>query len=258
MKIQSSSVVKNQKLSSDMYELVFDKGSCSGFLPGQFLQVHLNNCQSMLLPKPFSIFQETSTTYSILYKIYGEGTRAMSLLKNGDVFEFWGPLGNAFNVFDHEKRALVAGGVGIPPIVALVEKFNHLEGSWDVYLGGRTQHDILCIDILKSLGANLYISTDDGTLGHRGVITELFQKQASDYDQVYTCGPIMMEKIVSQICLEKNINCQVSMEEYMACGLGICVGCVVPIKDNSDIIYKRLCVEGPVIDANQIAWEVIT
>ena len=246
-------VDSNTNISGSMYELVLSVNEINQFKPGQFIEVYKENCVKMFLPKPFSIYKIENKKLSILYKIYGPGTLEMSTWKNTDQCEIWGPIGNSFTCGNDGHKALIAGGIGIPPIVALAKELNQ-KSSFEVFIGGRSKDEIICVEECESYGAKVHIATDDGSSGYHGLLPDLFLEHIDRFGYAYTCGPKIMEEKISNICVDKNIPCEVSMEEYMACGMGICVGCVVAVKNNDEIEYKRLCKNGPVLMADDIIW----
>ncbi len=254
MIIQHVKVYSNRCVASQMYELVLNT-DIPEFLPGQFIQLYLAGRSSFFMPRPFSIYKLKNGQLSILYKIYGKATLEISQLNPGDSIKMWGPLGNSFSLDKNIHRAMIAGGVGIPPIVALAESVQNLGGHTTVFIGGRTKADIICIEALKAVGAEIQIATNDGSMGFAGFVTDLFKERIHIFEKIYACGPKPMEKVVAHLAVDHHIACELSMEEVMACGIGICVGCVVPVKDGDSFTFKKLCSDGPVIKADCLALE---
>ena len=275
------------------------------FEPGQFVMVKPSGSLDPFLPRAYSILrvqrpgrQATSgkTVVEILYKVIGKGTTALSQLTRGDRVDFLGPLGNGYRVPQSLTTALlVAGGIGVPPVVALAERLKGsrftVHGSRSAksghrssgigrlkivaFVGGKTRHDVLCVADLRKAGATVHVATEDGSLGHRGLVTVLLESflRSSDNGErssVFACGPHPMLHAVARIAERFGIPCQASLEAEMGCGFGACMGCVIPTKRSAvssqqsaqgpmadsgqPTAYKLCCKDGPVFDAQEIAW----
>ena len=230
-------------------------------LPGQFVMVRLPDRHIPLLRRPFSVHNrlvkgDEVSGFELLYKVVGQGTRAMSGLKAGDFLDVLGPLGNGFTCPKGMGRVfLVAGGVGVACLwyLALFLK-EHKGVKCTVFLGGRSATDILCQEAFNSIDAKSRVTTEDGSLGEKGVITSLVQKTLEverKPDMIYACGPTAMLKAVSDIASTHSVRCQVSLETAMACGFGVCLGCAVQKADGSGD-YLHACMDGPVFDSSVI------
>jgi dihydroorotate dehydrogenase electron transfer subunit len=225
------------------------------------------------LPRAFSIYRlvasagDATPVVEILYKVLGKGTRCLSRMEPGQTLEILGPLGNSFIVPDGLRvAALVAGGIGVPPIAALAAALGGGQGSGvrgqqlDVFLGGKTYEDILCVKDFEEAGATLHIATEDGSLGARGLITEILEPFLRTTDHgprtIFTCGPPGMLAAVARLAEARGVPCQTSVEANMACGFGACMGCAVEVRsDGSGPRYKLVCKDGPVFDSRVIKWE---
>ncbi len=232
--------------------------------PGQFVMVGLSGSISPFLRRPFSIHRlirddnKKTTGLQILCKIVGKATKALSLCKKGDMLDLLGPLGNHFKIPEQKGRVfLVAGGVGAAPIFFMAETLKQsgfdLSGS-RLFLGGRSENDILCLAGFNKMGfGKIHITTDDGSKGLKELVTKPFEKimKKEPPDFVYACGPMPMLYAVRDIAIKHKIFCQISIETMMACGLGACLGCAVknPQSKNS---YLHACKDGPVFDAGVI------
>jgi dihydroorotate dehydrogenase electron transfer subunit len=223
-------------------------------LPGQFYMIEVNRGSDPLLKRAFSHFRRTSEGFQLLYRIKGRGTSLLKEMKKEDTLNVLGPLGNHYPVPpDGHVPLVVTGGVGI----ASVFPFLHVHhGSAVVFYGARSRDEIFMPDELGALGKELYISTDDGSLGEKGTIVSLLERYLTDGSKdisryvIYACGPHPMLAAVSGVAASRGITAFVSMEENMACGLGACLGCVVKTKSG----YKRVCKEGPVFNSEEIVW----
>jgi dihydroorotate dehydrogenase electron transfer subunit len=253
-------VIKNIEVIKNYYKIVIlCPGIAKAAQPGQFLQVKVNNSDQPLLRRPFGIHRVRGAQIEMLYEVVGPGTEILAKRKSGEYLDIIGPLGNGFEPDNDASGSvgcaiLVAGGMGIAPLVFLAEK---LKGRQTVVLiGARTKKQLLCESELKKLGCEVRVATDDGSKGLKGKVTELLRRAllSADHRQatVYACGPRPMLKEISRLAKKYNLPAQVSLEEHMACGIGACLGCVVETIDG----YKRVCKEGPVFDVRNIAWGV--
>lgn len=233
------------------------------FQPGQFVMVKPSGSLDPFLPRAYSILRvrrpngkQGGHAVEILYKIMGKGSTALSRLKPGDRVDLLGPLGHGYEITPGLTTALlVAGGIGVPPVVALAE---HLAGSGFrverskdgktgrrpsdngrrkivAFIGGKTSHDILCLTDLRKAGAKVHVATEDGSAGHRGLVVDLLEAYlTSQADRqgstIYACGPHAMLHAVARIAESFQVACQVSLEADMACGFGACMGCVIPVR----------------------------
>jgi dihydroorotate dehydrogenase electron transfer subunit len=258
----SIKIISNNSVTSDTFLLrISSPELAAGARPGQFLMVRTSNCMDPVLRRPFSICGvEDEGTIKILYKVVGRGTKILSNKKSGEYLSVLGPLGKEFKMPDRsEVIFLVAGGIGIAPLLFLYQEIK----SFDINFltGFRTSKEIIDPSLTGNKINNL-IATDDGSMGYSGRVTDLLLEKLEHSRQknisIYACGPLPMLKAVRNAALKYNIPCQVSMETFMACGLGACQGCVL----GSDRVktgraYLHVCKEGPVFDINEIDWENI-
>ncbi len=235
--------------------------------PGQFVHIlpRADRVHDPLLRRAFSVFSVHKDTFEILYKTIGKGTDQMSSWQTGKSVDLIGPLGKPFQLPDglnspDDISLLVGGGVGVPPLAMLASRIRHSEIF--ALIGARSANDVLCVEEFTGCGAQIDIATEDGSLGSKGLITALLNKHLEEASsrrvncRVYSCGPLPMLRAVAELCLQKNVPCQVSLEENMPCGVGICNGCVVPVNGAGDDygLYRRVCVDGPVMRAEDINW----
>lgn len=216
---------------------------------GQFVEVYPDNGIN-LLARPISICETDKLlgTLRLVFQIVGKGTELFSKLTNGDKIRILGPCGNGYNLKDG-KAILVGGGIGVPPLLETCKK---LKGEKTVILGFRSG-SFLTEEFAK-YNAEVFVATDDGSVGFKGNVVDLLKAQNLSANVIYSCGPRIMLKFLSQWAEEKGIECQVSMEERMACGIGACVGCVIKIKDGDDWTHKKVCKDGPVFDSKEVIW----
>lgn len=223
-------------------------------LPGQFYMIEVNRGNDPLLKRAFSLFRIASDGLQLLYRIKGRGTSLLREMKKGDTIGVLGPLGTHYPVAAGGQVPLViAGGIGVASLFPfLLEQ----QGKAVVFYGARSRDEILMLDELKDICREVFISTDDGSLGTKGNVIEMLGKYlAADKMNLqkyalYACGPHPMLKAVSKLSALWCVTAYISMEENMACGLGACLGCVVKTKTG----YKRVCKEGPVFKSEEIVW----
>jgi dihydroorotate dehydrogenase electron transfer subunit len=211
--------------------------------------------------------QGNPETVSVAYVVKGKFTQALSRFKAGQTVEIWGPLGNAFSNHPVDHLILVAGGVGITPMLslssaALGQGTYSQEGNFakqvTLCYGARTQEYLVALDVFETRKVRLAIATEDGSLGHRGRVTEVLRDLLSCSEgtaRIACCGPEPMMQAVSKIAHEHNVPCEVSLETPMACGIGICFTCVAKIDQGDGTWdYRRTCVEGPIFESQSIVW----
>lgn len=231
-------------------------------VPGQFVMLQSGSELTPLLRRPFSIFGVIGTTshpegIEVLYKALGRGTHQMAQWTPGRTVDLLGPLGRGFSVAPEARRIyLAAGGMGVAPIRFLAVHLlaNGLDATcMHLFLGGRSQEDLLCRDEFRSLGISVTVTTDDGTAGQQCLITDPLAEAVTQAppDLLCACGPHGMLQCVAGIAAQHRVPCQVSLETMMACGMGACLGCAVPAAD-PQAGYRHVCVDGPVFKVGQV------
>lgn len=225
-----------------------------GPLPGQFYMLESGRSTDPLLKRPFSIFRFDDGGLRFLYRVRGRGTASIAGFNKGDVINVVGPLGKAYPE-PHGQFIAIAGGVGIASLYSFIEK---KPGKAVLFYGARNARELLYYDEAEKLSARAFSTTDDGSAGEKGFVTDKlteFIKSEGKSMPVYACGPHPMLKKVAEIAKQNNLKCYVSLEEHMACGIGACLGCVVKAKSfDREYEYKRVCKEGPVFDAAGVLW----
>ncbi len=270
-------VVFNRRISASYRHLgIAAPGFPPAFGPGQFVMVRPSGAVDPFLPRAFSIYRivpsadAAAPTVEILYKVLGKGTRCLSRMEAGQQVGFLGPLGNRFTVRgDVDTAVLVAGGIGVPPIAALATQLRNPQSlpggpagairSLVVFLGAKTAEDILCVKDFETAGAAVHVTTEDGSLGARGVITDLLAPfllgTRDSAPMVFTCGPPGMLATVARLAEYHGISCQTSVEANLACGFGACMGCAIEVQsDTCGPTYKLVCKDGPVFDSRELVW----
>jgi len=259
MKDIKAKILSNNKAGHAYYKMVLDAPHIAKIAkPGQFVQIKCSDSMEPFLRRPFSI-HKTRTGLEILYEVVGKGTEMLSKKQKGEYLDTLGPLGNGFSLpgpSHLEPRAIIiAGGIGAAPLVYLAEELTKNKIKTIVLIGAKTKDLILCEKDFKKITSEVYVSTDDGTYGCKGFVSNLFHKILKTTESkfetiVYVCGPHAMLRCIADICHERNFECQVSMEEKMACGFGACLGCVVETKSGN----KLACKDGPVFNTSELTW----
>ena len=260
-------ILYNKRVKDNYFHLVLEAPRINKkSLPGQFLNIKVNAGYEPLLRRPFSVHRVKGINIEILYEVVGNATGILSRRKSGEYLDVIGPLGNGFNyrlpITDYRLPILVSGGMGVAPLVFLADTLAHSQhcpaGKKKilVLIGAKTRNQLLCEREFKRLGCNVKISTDDGSKGFKGQVTDLLKRvlRLAISDKrlaIYACGPRPMLKEISRISKKHKIPAQVSLEEHMACGIGVCLGCAVNTKEG----FKRVCKEGPVFNADEISWK---
>ncbi|ADR18918.1 dihydroorotate dehydrogenase electron transfer subunit [Calditerrivibrio nitroreducens] len=257
-------VVENIKLNDKYYYMIINnKEFVEKAKVGQFLMVQSKEYDYIndpILRRPFGIcdVDYDSGDFSILYMIVGKGTMLLSTFKKGSKIEFSPPLGNSFTIQSKKNVALVGGGIGIAPLYFLAKTLKDNNCKITLYFGGQSEIDIVFLDKFEKVVDEIVVTTNDGSKGMKGLVTDPFIKNIDHYDYVYTCGPKKMLEAVSRICIDSGRAVEVSLDERMACGLGACLGCIVYVKDDDgNEIQKRCCVEGPIFDGSKVIWESV-
>jgi len=243
---------------SGSYGLFRLEGDFERSKPGQFYMLKGDWGDTPLLARPISIMTEDGHTISFLVKIVGEGSRKLAELNAGDSLTAVGPLGNSFPV-DLVKKGdsvlLIGGGVGVPPLYYVAEQLVGKDVLPLFCQGARSREDILLLDELRALSIEPRVTTEDGSLGTKGLVTDVAKAYLEKADFVFACGPKGMLVAISKLIAGKT-KAYFSLEERMACGFGICLGCACGIKqDDGETKYERVCVEGPVFESGKIIWD---
>jgi dihydroorotate dehydrogenase electron transfer subunit len=222
-------------------------------LPGQFVQVLIGNYPSSFLRRPFSIhsvnFEENSIR--LLIQIKGENTRHLSLYQSGEKLNLIYPLGNSFSIPTSEDVLLAGGGCGMAPLLFLARQLHQNGCRCTILTGWKSSKDIFELDEYRRFG-DVYITTEDGSEGEKGLVTDhsILKHPDKEYRMIYCCGPEAMMKAVAGIANKNNTPCEVSLENTMACGFGVCLCCVTPTLHGN----QRVCVEGPVFNTKELNW----
>jgi len=262
-------VLRNRRIKSVYYLVeIYCPPIATTIQPGQFIMLKISDSNDPFLRRPFSVYKSYSAGHGkkkergrllILYKKVGKGTQRMTGFIKGQKVNIIGPLGNGFSLPPLPSSSniiLVGGGVGIVSLYALAESLK--AAKLFVLIGGKTIDDILCEEDFRKLNSTIFIATEDGSLGFKGTVLDLFLSQQKTFKgnpsrYLYACGPEQMLKELARGVKPKNFTCQASLEARMGCGFGACWGCVVKTIDPK-VPYQRVCKEGPVFNLMDIVW----
>lgn len=238
-------VVANAPLTRDVYRMVLEGNTQWIIRPGQFVNIELDG---LYLRRPISICDWDEHTITIIYKVVGRGTEQMSKMSVGKELDVLTGLGNGFNAeAEYSEALLVGGGVGVPPLYRLAKELLAQGKKVSVVLGFNTAAEVFYADEFRQLGAEVYVSTADGSMGVKGFVTDAIRESGVTFDYFYACGPLPMLKALCDNCSQKG---ELSFEERMGCGFGACMGCSCKTLTGN----KRICKEGPVMRREEIIW----
>ncbi len=241
-------LTKVQKLTSDIFDFtLLCPDLAAKAVPGQFAQIRL---PGHTLRRPISIcgIDRERGTLRFVFRIRGQGTAELAAFQEGEEIEILAPLGKGFPVVPGKRTLLVGGGIGVPPLLGAAAE---LKENAVAVLGFRNKDAVILENDFTSTGAKLKVATDDGSYGFHGLVTELAAKE--DFDVVMACGPLPMLKAVSALAADRGVPCYLSLEERMACGIGACLGCAVPLlNEQGEQYYGHVCKDGPVFDSRKL------
>ena len=236
-------IISNEKIAKDVYEMQL-QGDCEDIKCGQFVNLKL---QGFYLRRPISVCEVEGEALTLIYKVVGKGTEAMSRMIQDTELDVLTGLGNGYDLsVSGQSPLLIGGGVGVPPMYELCKQLVKEGKEVSVILGFNKAEEVFYAEEFKALGATVYVATADGSMGTKGFVTNVMS-ELSDYTYIYTCGPEPMLKAVYN---ESKTSGQFSFEERMGCGFGACMGCSCKTKYGN----KRICKEGPVLTKEEIIW----
>jgi dihydroorotate dehydrogenase electron transfer subunit len=294
---QRAEIIEHRPLARETYRLRIRASEIARRIkPGQFVMLRLAGFDDPLLGRALALFDIVTnnagepTDVDVVYMVFGKMTRRLTAFQPGQKLEVWGPLGNGFPRLATDHLIMVAGGVGITPFLAVSKMYREVGGlrsevredavdkdpspqssapspSMTLCYGARTADYFAAIDQFEHVGVDVKLSTDDGSRGHPGRVTDVLLQAlnaASPNPEsgipnpqplVFCCGPEPMMQAAAKVCLDAGVPCYVSLETPMACGVGICFTCVAKLRqEDGEWDYKRTCVEGPIFDARKIVW----
>lgn len=255
--LEKGLVIGHNQVSRDMYELEFiAPGITPDCQPGQFVHIRSAQENDPLLRRPLSLYDVDKKLGSVtlLYKVVGKGTNLLTRIRPREYVDTMGPLGRGFSLLESGKTALlVGGGVGIAPLVYLARVLQFQGCKVKVMHGVGNREELVALAKLREIGVEILPSTMDGSAGFKGLVTDLLEKEVNpaEIDFIYSCGPEVMMAKVADFARDNGIAGEVSLEEYMACGVGACLGCARKMK-SGDQEYKKVCKDGPVFGMDEV------
>ena len=238
-------VVANEPLTPDVWRMVLAGDTQWITRPGQFVNIEL---EGLYLRRPISISDWSEDTITIIYKVVGRGTEQMSRMSVGQELDVLTGLGNGFDAdVECQQPLLVGGGVGVPPLYRLAKELIARGRKVSIVLGFNTAKEVFYAEEFRALGADVYVSTADGSVGTKGFVTDAIRENGVEFDFFYSCGPLPMLKALCD-CTE--VSGELSFEERMGCGFGACMGCSCKTLAGN----KRICKDGPVMKREEIIW----
>jgi dihydroorotate dehydrogenase electron transfer subunit len=252
---ETARVISQKELAPGIFDLMLQTVEIAKHAKaGQFISVYCAD-KTKLLPRPISLcgIDCEAGTLRLVYRVTGKGTgtEEFSKLSEGDSLRVLGPLGNGFAVLPGKKAFLIGGGIGVPPMLQLAKEMGQTE--FEIVMGYRNA-DTFLLDEFEAQG-NVLVATEDGSVGTKGNVLDAIRANDAHADVIYACGPMPMLRALKQYAEDNNMECFISMEERMACGIGACLACVCSTKDvdaHSNVKNKRICKEGPVFDAKEV------
>ena len=243
-------IISQEKIASDVFSIwIQAEGMGEIAKPGQFVSL-FSNTGNKLLPRPISICEiaQKEDKLRLVYRVVGSGTKEFSRMQAGDCIDVLGPFGNGFPL-KNKKAILIGGGVGIPPMLELAKQ---LTSEKNIVVGYRDE--LFLVEDLKQNGS-IYIATEDGSCGTKGNVLDAIKANKIEAEVIYACGPTPMLRAIKSYAAENHIECYLSLEEHMACGVGACLACVCKSKEvdyHTNVNNKRVCKDGPVFEATEV------
>lgn len=255
MKKDIATIISQEEIATDIFSLIMKTDLAKDAKPGQFIEIYPKS-ESMLLPRPLSICEidKENSTLRIVYRVAGGGTAEFSWYEEGDTVTVLGPCGNGFPVEKASGKTAfcMGGGIGIPPMIETAKSLNQIAAKTYIIPGYR---DELFLTKEGKMYGELCIATEDGSTGTKGNVLDAISENNLKADIIFACGPMPMLRAIKKYAEENDIECYISLEERMACGVGACLGCVAKTKnidDHSKVHNARVCTEGPVFDAREV------
>lgn len=253
-------LIKKEQLKDDIFKFSVEAPEITKTAkPGNFIEIRVSENTDPFLRRPISIFnmEKEKGILEFIFQVKGKGTEILAKRREGDMIDIMGPLGfGTFKYESYHKIAIIGGGIGVFPLYELAKSAKKAEKEISMYLGFRNREYVVLEEEFKQVSDKLIITTDDGTYAEKGFAINFLKEdiEKESIDCIYACGPLPMLKAVRELAIEKNIPCQISLEERMGCGLGACLGCAVKTAASSpeNPEYWHVCKGGPVFQAKEV------
>lgn len=253
-------LIKKEQLKLDIFKYSVEAPDIvKDAKQGQFIEIKVSDNVEPFLRRPISIhnMDKENGILEFIFQVKGKGTKILSEKVEGDLIDIIGPLGHGtFEYNDFQNIAIIGGGIGVFPLYELAKNAKNDSKNVNIYLGFRNKDFVVLEDEFKELANKLILTTDDGSYAEKGFAIDFLKKDVEDgkIDCIFACGPLPMLKAVRNYAIEKNIPCQISLEEKMGCGLGVCLGCAVKTAASSSEKpeYVHVCKAGPVFEAKDV------
>ena len=261
MQLQAK-LVKKEQLKDDIFKFSVEAQEIVNIAkPGQFLEIRVTDQAEPFLRRPISIYNlnKENGILEFIFQVKGKGTKILAQKQEGELIDIIGPLGNGtFEYSKYQNLAIIGGGIGIFPLYELAKEAKLDGKNVNTYLGFRNKEFVTLEEEFKNVSTSLCLATDDGSYGKNGFAINFLMEDIENgkIDSIFACGPMPMLRAVKELAIEKNIPCQVSLEEKMGCGIGVCLGCAVKTAESSSDSpeYKHVCKAGPVFDAGEVEF----
>ncbi len=249
-KKELAKLIKKEQLKPDIFKFsLLAPQIAKSAKAGNFVEIRVSDQVEPFLRRPISIYNIENDIIEIIFQVKGKGTEILSKKEEGNEIDILGPLGyGTFKYEGCENLAIIGGGIGVFPLYELAKSAKGK--NIKTYLGYRSKDFVLLEKEFEEVSNELTITTDDGTYGKKGFAIDYLKQEIEGIDKIFACGPLPMLKAVQKLALEKNIPCQISLEEKMACGMGVCLGCAVKKVGKEE--YLHVCKAGPVFDAKEV------
>ncbi|MCD6218349.1 dihydroorotate dehydrogenase electron transfer subunit [bacterium] len=256
---ENAEIISNDNIGAELFSMrVKSSAIARNWRPGQFVHIlpPVNTGKPPMLRRPISILASQNDEFEFIYRVAGEGTSLISQMKPSDTLDIIGPLGNGFdNIPDSQGlHILIGGGVGAPPMIALARLLHEKKLDVEFYQGAKDASDLILNNEMENSEFKYHVTTEDGSIGHKGLVIDILPENTKQIAAVYACGPIGMMKAILKWRDNAGFPYFVSIENKMACGIGVCLGCSAPTVDGK---YIRTCIDGPVFNADILDWEKI-
>lgn len=248
----TGTIEKIKQVNKSVYSVEFSSPDLKDIKPGEYLSIL---CEGLTLRRPFSVADFEKGKITVLMKLRGEGTNYIANLKEGDKIEFSAPLGNTFKI-ENKKTLLIGAGIGVAPLIYLNKKLKGI-GAESYFAAGFLNNENIINAFTPSFTPG-FVSTDDGSNGNKGSICDYLEQIINEFkpEKIVSCAPQPVLKFVAQTAQKHGIDCEIAMEKVMACGIGVCRGCVIQVIKEGKVQNATVCKDGPVFDGKEVQWGV--